>query len=179
MVAANRTLPPGQEIVVYKNNSDRKATNSGTYENPPMDRATCLRSCCRRRDAALHHAPDLLRRRQGRLRGERRAGRRGAVPAHAASRLLRGGGRPRDHVEASDRQHARRAARRRAEVPPAARDRRRREPLRDRHVLEARHHRPGAVDDRRRVPAAEFVFAAPVQALRRVSYDLSCAARSS
>ena len=39
MVAANRTLPPGQEIVVYKNNSDRKGNSYGCHENYLMDRA--------------------------------------------------------------------------------------------------------------------------------------------
>ncbi|MEY2571746.1 MAG: Pup amidohydrolase [Acidimicrobiaceae bacterium] len=39
MVAANRTLPQGQEIVVYKNNSDRKGNSYGTHENYLMDRA--------------------------------------------------------------------------------------------------------------------------------------------
>src|ERR1044071_6047797 len=38
MVAANRTLPPGQEIVVYKNNSDRKGNSYGCHENYLMDR---------------------------------------------------------------------------------------------------------------------------------------------
>jgi proteasome accessory factor A len=39
MVAANRTLPPGQEIVVYKNNSDRKGNSYGCHENYLMDRS--------------------------------------------------------------------------------------------------------------------------------------------
>ncbi len=38
MTAANRSLPPGQEIVVYKNNSDRKGNSYGTHENYLMDR---------------------------------------------------------------------------------------------------------------------------------------------
>ncbi len=38
MVAANRTLPPGQEIVIYKNNSDRKGNSYGCHENYLMDR---------------------------------------------------------------------------------------------------------------------------------------------
>src|SRR5438067_8641247 len=38
MAAANRTLPPGQEIVVYKNNSDRKGNSYGCHENYLMDR---------------------------------------------------------------------------------------------------------------------------------------------
>ena len=38
MEAATRTLPPGQGIVVYKNNSDRKGNSYGTHENYLMDR---------------------------------------------------------------------------------------------------------------------------------------------
>jgi proteasome accessory factor A len=39
MEAAARTLPTGQGIVVYKNNSDRKGNSYGTHENYLMDRA--------------------------------------------------------------------------------------------------------------------------------------------
>jgi Pup amidohydrolase len=39
MVAVARTLPPGQSIVVYKNNSDSKGNSYGTHENYLMDRA--------------------------------------------------------------------------------------------------------------------------------------------
>src|SRR5438034_2783631 len=39
MQAARRTLPEGQGIVVYKNNSDRKGNSYGTHENYLMDRA--------------------------------------------------------------------------------------------------------------------------------------------
>ena len=39
MVAATALLPPDQEIVVYKNNSDRKGNSYGTHENYLMDRA--------------------------------------------------------------------------------------------------------------------------------------------
>ncbi len=38
MAAANRILPEGQEIVVYKNNSDRKGNSYGCHENYLMDR---------------------------------------------------------------------------------------------------------------------------------------------
>ncbi|MBW3668312.1 MAG: proteasome accessory factor PafA2 family protein, partial [Actinobacteria bacterium] len=38
MEAAARTLPDGQGIVVYKNNSDRKGNSYGTHENYLMDR---------------------------------------------------------------------------------------------------------------------------------------------
>jgi proteasome accessory factor A len=39
MEAASRNLPPGQEIVVYKNNSDHKGNSYGCHENYLMDRA--------------------------------------------------------------------------------------------------------------------------------------------
>jgi proteasome accessory factor A len=38
MDAANRVLPPGQEIVIYKNNSDGKGNSYGCHENYLMDR---------------------------------------------------------------------------------------------------------------------------------------------
>ncbi len=39
MEAAARAMPPGQEIVVYKNNSDGKGNSYGCHENYLMDRA--------------------------------------------------------------------------------------------------------------------------------------------
>ncbi|MGY6499599.1 MAG: depupylase/deamidase Dop [Acidimicrobiales bacterium] len=39
MTAANASLPPGQEVVVYKNNSDGKGNSYGCHENYLMDRA--------------------------------------------------------------------------------------------------------------------------------------------
>ena len=39
MEAARSALPPGQEIVVYKNNSDGKGNSYGTHENYLMDRS--------------------------------------------------------------------------------------------------------------------------------------------
>jgi len=39
MTAVNRVLPPGQSIIVYKNNSDGKGNSYGTHENYLMDRA--------------------------------------------------------------------------------------------------------------------------------------------
>ena len=40
MTAANAVLPPGQEIVLYKNNSDGKGNSYGCHENYLVDRAT-------------------------------------------------------------------------------------------------------------------------------------------
>src|SRR5437667_627047 len=39
MEAAGRLLPAGEEIVVYKNNSDHKGNSYGTHENHLMNRA--------------------------------------------------------------------------------------------------------------------------------------------
>jgi proteasome accessory factor A len=39
MTAAKRLLPEGQEVVVYKNNSDRKGNSYGCHENYLMDRS--------------------------------------------------------------------------------------------------------------------------------------------
>ena len=40
MAAANEVLPEGQEVVVYKNNSDGKGNSYGCHENYLIDRAT-------------------------------------------------------------------------------------------------------------------------------------------
>ena len=42
MDAARTSLPPGQEIVVYKNNSDGKGNSYGTHENYLMDRSVAF-----------------------------------------------------------------------------------------------------------------------------------------
>ena len=122
---------PGQEIVVYKNNSDGKGNSYGCHENYLVDRNVPFAHARPQPHPVVRDPPGVHRRGQGRRRERRR---RGRLPDQPARRLLRGGGRARDDVEASDREHARRAARRSAEVPPAARDRRRREPVRDRDV---------------------------------------------
>ena len=122
-------LPAGQEIVVYKNNSDRKGNSYGCHENYLMDRAVPFGRI------VTHVMPHFVTRQI--FTGAGKVGSRGPSACGAdvpfqltpAGRLLRGGGRARDHAQAPDRQHPRRAARRRAEVPPAPRDRRRRQPV--------------------------------------------------
>ncbi len=102
-----------------------------------------------------------------------------AVPAQPAGRLLRGGGRPRDHAQAPDRQHPRRAALRRPEVPPAARHRRRRQHERGRHLPQGRHHGDRAGDDRgRRARRRAGCSATRSPAIRQVSHDPTLRARS-
>ena len=64
-------LPPGQAIVVYKNNSDGKGNSYGCHENYLMDRAVPFARIVARRHPALRHPPDLHRRRQGRARDRR------------------------------------------------------------------------------------------------------------
>ena len=181
MAAAGALLPEGQEIVVYKNNSDGKGNSYGCHENYLMDRAGPVRSHRHPRDAALHHA---ARSSPARARSGTEApgidDRRGAVPAHPASRLLRGGGRARDHAQAADRQHPRRAARRRPEVPAAPRHRRRRQPVRGRHLPQGRHDRDRAGDDRGRLPA-RATSCSPRRCRRcaRCPTTCRCATRSS
>ena len=51
MLAARRVVEPGQEIVVYKNNSDGKGNSYGTHENYLVDRKVAFGAlvvtCCR------------------------------------------------------------------------------------------------------------------------------------
>ncbi|MFZ4585026.1 MAG: depupylase/deamidase Dop [Acidimicrobiia bacterium] len=47
MLAAKRLLPEGQEVVVYKNNSDGKGNSYGCHENFLLDRATPFGSIVR------------------------------------------------------------------------------------------------------------------------------------
>ena len=129
MRASARSLPEGQEIVVYKNNSDGKGNSYGCHENYLMDRDVPFARI------VTHVMPHFITRQsvhrcgEGGHRGEWAVQRRGALPAHAASRLLRGGGRAGDHAQATHRQHAGRAPRRRPEVPAAPRHLRRRQPV--------------------------------------------------
>ena len=57
--AAQTVLPPGQEIVVYKNNSDGKGNSYGCHENYLMAREVPVRAHRRPGHAALRHPPDL------------------------------------------------------------------------------------------------------------------------
>ena len=63
-------------------------------------------------DPVLRLPPGLLRCGQARLRGAVGRARAADLPAHAARGLLRDRGRPGDHAEATDHQHAGRAPRR-------------------------------------------------------------------
>ena len=94
------------------------------------------------------------------------------LPDQPARRLLRGRGRARDHAEAADHQHPRRAARGRREVPAAARHHRRRQPRRGLDLPQARHDDAGARDDRGRASSSiDLVVDRPVATLHAVSHD--------
>ena len=69
MAAAARTLPPGQSLVVLKNNSDGKGNSYGTHENYLMDRSVPFARIVPARHAPLRLPPDLHRGGQGRHRG--------------------------------------------------------------------------------------------------------------
>ena len=149
MLAARRLLEPGP--------GDRRLQEQlrrqGQLATAPT-RTTSSTGRCRSRTLVRNLLPWFVSRQvftgAGKVGSENGAARR-RLPDQPARRLLRGGGRARDHAEAPDRQHARRAARRPAAVPPPARDRRRRQPVRGRDVPEGRHHRDRARDDRRRL----------------------------
>ena len=172
----HRTMPGAQRLAIYKNNSDGKGNSYGTHENYLVDRQVPFASLVAGLTPFFVSRSDLLRGREARRGGV--VGRAVArpLPAHAARGLLRGRGRPGDHPEAPDHQHARRAARRPREVPPPARDRRRREPVRGRDAAEAR-------DDLARVlkliedgDVPDLTLATPVPSLHDVSRDLTCTA---
>ncbi len=121
-----RQLPGGaRRCTLYKNNTDNKGASYGTHENYLMRRTTPFADIVRHLTPFFVIPPGVHRRRPGRPRPGRPQPR---LPALAARRLLRGRGRARDHAQAPDHQHPRRAARRPGAVPPAARDRRRRQP---------------------------------------------------
>ena len=103
MQASRRLLGPDQEIVVYKNNSDGKGNSYGTHENYLVDRTVPFATLVR------HLLPWFVTRQvftgAGKVGGENGT-RRDRLPDQPAGRLLRGGGRARDHAEAPDREHA-------------------------------------------------------------------------
>ncbi len=110
MAAARHLVEAGQEVVVYKNNSDGKGNSYGTHENYLVDRALPFGTLVR------NLLPWFVSRQvftgAGKIGSENGAA-DGRLPDQLTRRLLRGRGRARDHAEAPDREHARRAARRR------------------------------------------------------------------
>ena len=147
MQAARRLVEPGQEIVVYKNNSDGKGNSYGTHENYLIDRALPFASLVR------YLLPWFVTRQvftgAGKIGSENGAA---AVDYQISSRA--------DFFEEEvglettlkrPIVNTRRAARRPAAVPAPPRDRGRRQPVRGRHLPEGRHDRHRARDDRRRL----------------------------
>ena len=136
MIAARALMPDSPPVVVYKNNSDGKGNSYGCHENYLMDRAVPFSR------VVVGVVPHFVSRqiytgaRQGRHRDAGPRPPAGPVPGVPAGRVLRGGGRPRDHLEASHRQHPGRAPCRPSSVPPAPRHRGRRQPLGGGHLLE-------------------------------------------
>ena len=144
---ANALLPPGTQMLIYKNNSDRKGNSYGCHENYLMDRRTSFKQIVE------HLMPFFVTRQV--YSGAGKVGTREPrpplrLPARAARGLLRDRSRARHDGQAADHQHARRAARRPREVPPPARDRRRLEHERVHDLPAQRRDRAGALDDRGR-----------------------------
>ena len=123
MLAAGRMFPDSPAVVVYKNNSDGKGNSYGCHENYLMDRAVPFSKVVA--GIVPHFVTRQIVRgcRQSRCRDGRPRPGRGEIPDLPAGRVLRRGGRPRDHPQAPDRQHPRRAPRRPPPLPAAARHR--------------------------------------------------------
>ena len=138
VAAAARVLPPGQSLLVLKNNSDGKGNSYGAHENYLMDRSVPFARI------VSHVMPHFVSRQiytgAGKVGCEASSQRQRGdpLPAHPAGRLLRGGSRTGDHPQAPHRQHPGRAALRLPEVPPPARHRRRRQHVRGRQLPEGR-----------------------------------------
>ena len=133
----------GGDIYLFKNNTD-SAGNSLRLPRELPDRAgggvlPDLRCAA----AVPGHPPAHLRRGQGAADAKGRH-----VLPEPARRAHLGGRVVGDHPQQADHQHPRRAARRRREVPSAARHRRRLQHVRVHHDAQGGHGRAGAGDDR-------------------------------
>ena len=121
--AAASLLPPGQELVVYKNNSDGKGNCYGCHENYLMDRQLPFRRIVSH--AMAHFVTRQIFTGAGKVGCEALGLTAADVPLQLTQRadFFEEEVGPRDHAQAAHRQHPRRAALRRPEVPPAARHR--------------------------------------------------------
>ena len=91
------SLPDGQEIVVYKNNSDGKGNSLRLPRELPDGPGGAVRPDRHPRHRPLRHPPDLHRRRQGRHRGAgaRSTRCRSSSPSGPTSSRRRSASRPR------------------------------------------------------------------------------------
>ena len=141
-----RSIPGAPPIHLYKNNTDNKGASLRRPRELPDAPA-------RRRSATscAHLTPFFVSRQvvcgAGRV-GIGQDGREHGFQISQRADFFEVEVGPRDHAQAADHQHPRRAARRPREVPPAARHHRRRQPRRDLDLPQGRHHRAGARDDR-------------------------------
>ena len=121
------------EVFLFKNNTDSAGNSYGCHENYLVERDGDFSKFTDVLIPFLVTPPGLRRRGQGAAdRTRRDVLHRAARRAHLGRRVVG------DHPVAPDHQHARRAARRRRAVPPAARDRRRLEHERVRDVPQGR-----------------------------------------
>ena len=95
MRAAGRLLDAGQEIVVYKNNSDGKGNSYGTHENYLVDRAVPFAYARALPAAVVREPPGVHRRGQGRHRERRRRPSTTRSASAPTSSRRRSGSRPR------------------------------------------------------------------------------------
>ena len=148
-----RSAPPqrpgARRSTLYKNNTDNKGASYGTHENYLMRRATPFA------DIVRHLTPFFVTRQVFTGAGRVGIGQDGRehgfqisqradffeVEVGLETTLKRPIINTRDEPHADAEQ-----------VPPAARDHRRRQPLRDLDVPQGRHHRARARDDRGRLP---------------------------
>ena len=112
-------VPGATPIVLYKNNTDNKGASYGAHENYLMRRSTPFA------DIVRHLTPFFVSRQvvcgAGRV-GIGQDGREHGFQLSQRADYFEVEVGPRDHPQAADHQHPRRAARRPGEVPPAARD---------------------------------------------------------
>ena len=171
MKAARALLPPDQEMILYKDNSDRKGNAYGTHENYLLDRSLPFGQIIN--GATIHFVTRQIFSGSGKVGSELPDRRRDRLPDHPTSRALRRRGRARDHAQAPDRQHARRAPRRQPALPSAPRHRRRCQHVPGRHVPEGRYHAIvfAMLEDHAYDRSPTFLD--PVRAMHHVSHDLS------
>ena len=177
MQSARERGPGHGEIVVYKNNSDGKGNSYGCHENFLVDREVPFGDVVRA--MVPHLVTRILYTGSGKVGAETpdhgRRGRR--LPALAASRVHRGGRRPRDDAQAPDREHPRRAPRRSSALPQAAPHHRRRQHVPRRHLPQARYDRAAPRSARgprrrRRSPRRPPIRSAPCTSCRATSTSL-------